>query len=50
MKRFIVVYLSEGGMHCRYRCSAKSKHEARQICRKCMGISDRLIVDVYEED
>lgn len=50
MKRYIVVYLSEGGIHYRYRCSAKSKWEARKICRTNMGITDKKIIEVYEED
>lgn len=49
MRMYVVVYLSEGGMHYRYRCYAKSKAEARKICRKALGI-DNKIVEVENED
>lgn len=50
MKRYCVVYLSPGGMHNRYRCTAENKRQARRICRQAMGLSDREIVSVEEED
>ena len=49
MKRYCVVYIVFG-IHYRYRCSAKNKREARKYCREAMGITDRQIVDVEEED
>ena len=49
MKLYCVVYLSPGGIHYRYRCSAKNKREAREMCRKEMFCSDADITDVYEE-
>ena len=49
MKLYIVVYLSAGGMHYRYRCSAKDKREARKMCRHALGITDKEIVEVEEE-
>lgn len=49
MKNYCVVYLSSGGMHYRFRCSASSKKEARQICRESLGIKNTDITDVYEE-
>lgn len=50
MERFVVIYLSEGGMHYRYRCTAKNKAEARKMCRLALGISSKSIVEVYGED
>lgn len=49
MKQYCVVYLSPGGMHYRYRCSAKNKREAQKFCREAMGVSYEQIVDVEEE-
>lgn len=49
MKLYCVVYLSPGGMHYRYRCSAKNKRAARKMCRDCMGVTDKEIVEVEEE-
>ena len=50
MKRYCVVYLSPGGMHYRYRCTAENKRQARRMCRQAMGLSDREIVNVEAED
>lgn len=50
MKRYCVVYLSPGGMHYRYRCTAKNKTEARRFCKEDLGISDKDIVEIYMED
>lgn len=50
LKRYCIIYLSEGGMHYRYRCSAKDKREARKIFRMGLGISDKCIVEIEEED
>lgn len=49
LRQYCVVYLSPGGIHYRYRCSAKNKREAREMCRKEMFCSDVDITDVYEE-
>lgn len=49
MKFYCVVYLSEGGMHYRYRCYAKNKREVRKLCRESMGIANKNIVEIYEE-
>jgi len=49
MKNYCVVYLSPGGMHYRYRCTANSKKEARRICRNSIGVGSKDIIDVYEE-
>ncbi len=50
MKNYCVVYLSAGGMHYRFRCVAKNATEAKKICRQSLGISNKDITDVYEED
>lgn len=50
MKRYCVVYLSPDRMHYRYRCYAKNRAEAKQMCRECMGIVYSDIVEVYEEE
>lgn len=50
MKRYCVVYLSPGGMHYRYRCTAKNKTEARRFCKEDLGVSDKDIVEIYMED
>ena len=50
MKRYIVIYLSDGGMHYRYRCYAKSKREAKHYCKAALGITSKDIVDVEEEE
>ena len=49
MKKYCVTYLSPGGMYYRFRCSARNKQDARKQCRTCMGISDRMIVEVEQE-
>lgn len=49
MKCYVVVYLSPGRIHYRYRCRANNKRAARKLCREVMGISDRDIVEVEEE-
>ena len=49
MKFYCVVYLSEGGMHYRYRCYAENKREARKLCRASLGIANKNIVEIYEE-
>ncbi len=50
MKLYCVVYLSPGGMHYRYRCSAQNKTQAKAMCRRSMGVSNEDIVDVYREE
>lgn len=50
LKRYCVVYLSEGGSHYRYRCYAKSVGFAKKYCCQAMGCKQSAIVDVYEED
>lgn len=47
MTEYIVVYLSSGGMHYRYRCCASNKKEAKRMCHDAMGIRYKDIVDVY---
>ena len=49
MKDDVVVYLSEGGMHYRFRCTAKNKRDARYQCHIGMGVPCKQIVDCYEE-
>lgn len=49
MKLYCVVYLSPGGMHYRYRCTAKTKKEAKIACHNAMGCRYKDITDVYEE-
>ena len=49
MKSYCVVYLSAAKLHCRYRCSAKNKREAKVSCCNAMGCRWRDIVEVYEE-
>ena len=50
MKSYCAVYLSPGGMHERYRCTAKSKKEARISCCKAVGCKSKDIVEIYVED
>ena len=50
MKYYCITYLSEGGMHYRYRCCARSKKEAKKQCREYLGISSDKIVEVAEEE
>lgn len=50
MKRYCVIYLSPGGMHYRFRCSAKSKSEAKKICKIALGITNSDIVEVEVEE
>ena len=49
MKDYIVVYLSDGGMHYRFRCTAKNKKDARYKCHIGMGVPCKEIVDCYED-
>jgi phage antirepressor YoqD-like protein len=49
MKQYCVVYLSQSGIHYRYRCSDKNKTEAKKMCREYMGVKTSDIVEVYEE-
>lgn len=49
MKRYVVVYISPGGMHYRYRCIAKDKKDAKRQCKNSMGADKKDIVDVYKE-
>lgn len=49
MKEYVVVYLSEGGIHYRFRCCARTKQEARKECHGALGVKYRDITDVYEE-
>lgn len=50
MRRYCVVYVSGGFMRYRFRCYAKSKAAAKRECRLGLGITNKEIVDVYEED
>lgn len=50
MKRYCVVYLSAAGLHCRYRCTARTKKDARIACCNAMGCRYKDITEVYEED
>lgn len=49
MKRYCVVYMVYG-THYRFRGYYSNKREARRDCREAMGISNRDIVEIYEED
>ncbi len=48
-RQYVVVYLSLGGVHERFRCSANNKKEARKECHDCLGVTYKRIVEVYEE-
>lgn len=50
MRRYVVVYLSEGGMHYRFRCYANGKREVRRACKGALGIKESDIVEVYTEE
>lgn len=50
MLSYCVVYLSLGGMHYRYRCSARNKREAKRMCKEALGISNTDIVEVEVEE
>lgn len=50
MKLYCVVYLNYYGIHCRYRCSAQNKREARIMCCNAMGCRWKDITEVYSED
>lgn len=50
MKLYVVVYLSPGGTHTRYRCLARNKKAARKICKEQMGLIDANIIEIYEEE
>ena len=50
MKIFVVVYLSPGGIHYRFRCTAKGKRDARHQALIALGLSMRDIVECYEEE
>ena len=49
MKDYVVVYLSAGGMHYRFRVCAKTAREARKICHECAGVKYADITEVYRE-
>ena len=49
-RAYIVVYLSAGGMHYRFRCYANNKQEARKECHGALGVKYRDITDVYIDD
>ena len=49
-KKYCVVYLSPGGMHYRYRCSAGNKREAKRKCREALGVNNTDIVEVEVEE
>ena len=49
MELYVVVYLSEGGMHYRYRCTARNKSEAKRMCREVLGVKSKNIVETYTE-
>lgn len=50
MKFYVVVYLSDGGIHYRFRCSAQNKREAKRMCKEYLGIEQSDITDCYEEE
>ena len=50
MKEYCVVYLSAGGIHYRFRCSARTKADARKECHNALGVKYRDITEVYEEE
>lgn len=50
MKEYVVVYLSAGGIHYRFRCCANNKRDARKECHLCLGVKYSDITDCYEED
>ena len=49
MKNYVVVYLSDSGMHERFRCTARNVRQAKRYCRECMGVDNEQITDVYLE-
>ena len=49
MKLYCVVYFTDT-FHYRFRCSAKTKTEAKRQCVECLGIKYKDIVEVYTED
>lgn len=49
MKIYVVTYLSQYGLHERFRCSAKSKKAARKECVECMGYLCVEVISVEEE-
>lgn len=49
MKMYCVVYTLYG-IHYRFRGYYKSKIEARRDCRETMGIKNKNIIEVYEEE
>lgn len=49
-KEYVVVYLSAGGMHYRFRCTAKNTRQAKKICRECIGVSNKDITEVYIDE
>ena len=50
MKFYCVVYLSCGGIHYRFRCTARNKREAKKFCIDCLAVKSKDIVEVYEEN
>lgn len=50
LKRYCITYLSESGLRYRFRCSAKSRREARKIFELSLGISEKWITDIEMED
>lgn len=49
-KRYCITYLSPGGIHYHFRCYAKNKWEARKECRVGLGIKNKDIVEIREEE
>ena len=47
---YVVVYLSSGGMHERFRCKAVNSAQARKKCRQWLGVEREDITDVYREE
>lgn len=49
-KNYCVVYLSCGGIHYRFRCTARNKREAKKFCIDCLAVKSKDIVEIYEEN
>ena len=49
-KRYCITYLSPGGIHYHFRCYAENKKEARKECRTGLGIKNKDIVEIREEE
>ena len=49
-RRYIVVYLSEGGMYYNFRCYARTKRDARKQCHGALGVRYADMTDVYIDE